>query len=189
MPYEGLRTHASAYAIFAARANLSYVRRAKASCRREGSLEEHRRYLTLGEPAGEPAQVAVDMLAKYAQERTQAAYIVGMMTSLPEGCKVKEECRDKYLEMFLMSAKGNVCQGRRAPRATSAKLLVMIRQRAPRATSAKCKRQPMKLWHKAAILARKTPTTFYPQFTRGAARVVIKWHIYLRVNWTGQINK
>eukprot|EP00928_Gymnodinium_smaydae_P038230 TRINITY_DN26411_c0_g1_i2.p1 TRINITY_DN26411_c0_g1~~TRINITY_DN26411_c0_g1_i2.p1 ORF type:complete len:590 (-),score=131.79 TRINITY_DN26411_c0_g1_i2:262-2031(-) len=48
--------------------------------------------------------VPFDMLTKYAQERTQAAYIVGMMTSLPEGCKVKEECRERYLEMFFSPA-------------------------------------------------------------------------------------
>lgn len=44
--------------------------------------------------------VPIDMIAKYAQERTQTAYIGGMMTSLPEGCKVKEECCEKYLDGF-----------------------------------------------------------------------------------------
>lgn len=48
--------------------------------------------------------VPFDMLAKYAQERTQAAYIAGMMTSYSQGCKVKEECRDSYLEAFFSSA-------------------------------------------------------------------------------------
>lgn len=44
--------------------------------------------------------VPFDMMAKYAQERTQVSYIVGMMNSFSEGCKVKEECREAFLDGF-----------------------------------------------------------------------------------------
>lgn len=42
--------------------------------------------------------VHFDMFSKYLQDRTQAAYIRGLMTSCPEGCKVRQECRDMYLD-------------------------------------------------------------------------------------------
>merc|ERR1712151_1291624 len=44
--------------------------------------------------------VPFDMLAKYAQERTHEAYVQGMMTSPPEGCKVREEFCEQYIESF-----------------------------------------------------------------------------------------
>jgi len=56
-----------------------------------------------------PIGVPFDMLAKYAQERTHEAYICGMMTSLPEGCKVQEECRERYLDAFFDVAQVQKC--------------------------------------------------------------------------------
>lgn len=44
--------------------------------------------------------IPFDMVAKYAQERIQVAYIAGMLTSFPEGCKVKDSSRETFLDSF-----------------------------------------------------------------------------------------
>lgn len=47
-----------------------------------------------------PDGVPSDMLGKYAQDRTQDAFIRGMMA----GCKVQEEWRERYLDAFFDAA-------------------------------------------------------------------------------------
>ena len=45
-------------------------------------------------------EVPLDMLAKYAQEKTHEAYIQGLMTSAQEDCRVPEGNRMRFLNSF-----------------------------------------------------------------------------------------